>query len=61
MNHPSFISETGTGTACGTLLVILSSIQLGDILHTAILATIGAAVSFIVTLTCKRLFRRKKK
>jgi hypothetical protein len=61
MNLPSSISETGTGTACGTLLVILSSIHLGDIVQTSILAAIGAVVSFIVTLICRRLLGRKKK
>ena len=58
--NQSFISDTGTGTACGTLLVILSSIHLGDIVETAILAAIGAVVSFFVTLICKRLKKRKK-
>jgi hypothetical protein len=59
MNH-SFLSNTGTGTACGTLLSILPSIHLGDILQTALLAAIGASVSFIVTLTWKRFSRKKK-
>lgn len=61
MNQSSFYSGTGTGTACGTLLGILSSIHLGDILQTVILAAIGASVSFIVTVCWKRIARKKKR
>lgn len=61
MNQEHFYSGTGTGTACGTLLGILSSIHLGDILQTGILAAIGATVSFIVTVCWKRLLRKNKR
>jgi hypothetical protein len=60
MNHSNF-SNTGTGTVCGTLLSILPNIHLDDLLQTVILAAIGASVSFIVTLTWKRVMRRKNK
>ena len=61
MSDHSFLAGTRTGTVGGTLLVILSSIQIADIIQTAILAAIGAAVSFVVTVLLKRLFRRKKR
>lgn len=61
MSQEHFYSGTGTGTACGTLLGILSSIHLGDILQTGFLAAIGASVSFIVTVCWKRLFRRNRR
>ena len=49
-----------TGTRTGTLLVILANIRFGDIVQTSILAAIGAAVSFVVTVLLRRLFRRRK-
>lgn len=61
MNNHSYSSGTGTGTACGTLLSVLPSIQLGDILQTAILAAIGASVSFLVTLLWKRFSGKGKR
>lgn len=60
MNNHSIFYGTGTGTAFGTLLSILSSIHLGDILQSAILAAIGASVSFLVTLGWKYLLRKRK-
>ena len=60
MSDHSFFSGTRTGTMGGTLLVILSSIQFADIVQTSILAAIGAAVSFVITVLLKRVFRRRK-
>lgn len=58
MSDPSFISGTRAGTVSGTLLVLISSLNLADILDTAILAAIGASVSFIVSLIWKRVGKK---
>lgn len=50
-----------TGTISGTLLSILPSIFYEDILKTALLAVIGATVSFCMTLLLKWVMRRKIK
>lgn len=47
------------GTGGGTLLSVLGSLSLGDIMATVILAAIGAAVSFVVTLLLQRWRRRR--
>ena len=49
------------GTGSGTLLSVLGSLSLGDALATVILAALGAAVSFIVTLLLQRWHGRKKR
>ena len=56
-----FDSTTKRGTAGGTLLTILANITSGDIIKTGILAAVGAAVSFGVTLLLKLLIKRLKK
>ncbi len=61
MSDHSFLAGTRTGTACGTLLVILSSIQFADVLETAILASIGAVVSFVVTVILKGIIKKCRK
>ena len=48
------------GTGSGTLLSVLGSLSLGDALATVILAALGAAVSFIVTLLLQRWQGRKR-
>ncbi len=60
MNH-HFDNTTKAGTAGGTLLTILANISCNDIIKTAILAGVGAAVSFGVTLLLKLLVKRHKK
>ena len=60
MDHV-FDSTTKRGTAGGTLLTIFANISSGDIIKTAILAAVGAAVSFGVTLLLKLLIKRLKK
>ena len=50
-----------TGTISGTLLCILPGIFYEDILKTALLAVIGATVSFCMTLLLKWVVRRKIK
>jgi mannitol-specific phosphotransferase system IIBC component len=56
-----FDNTTKAGTASGTLLSIFANINSGDVLKTAILAAIGAVVSFSVTLLLKLLIKRLKK
>lgn len=56
-----FDNTTKRGTAGGILLTILGNITSEDIIKTAILAAVGAVVSFGVTLLCKFLIKRMKK
>jgi len=50
--------ETRSGTICGTLLVLLYSVDPTQLLSSVILAATGAFVSFVVSLGCKYLWRR---
>jgi mannitol-specific phosphotransferase system IIBC component len=61
MDHPIFDNSTKAGTAGGTLLTIIAFISHTDILKTAILAAVGAAVSFSMTLLLKLLIKWVKK
>jgi len=56
-----FDNTTKAGTIGGTLLSMLFNIDSQDLLKTAILAAIGALVSFSVTLFLKFLIKRLKK
>jgi mannitol-specific phosphotransferase system IIBC component len=49
------------GTAGGTFLSILPNIHSEDIVKTAILATVGAIVSFTISLLLKSLQKKHKK
>jgi hypothetical protein len=49
-----------TGTAGGTLLVLIVNISIGNLLETGILAAFGAVVSFSVSCILRRLFRSRK-
>lgn len=55
-----FDSSTKAGTAGGTLLTIFVNIHSEDVLKTAILAAIGAVVSFYVTRCLKILIKHFK-
>ena len=55
-----FDDTTKAGTAAGTLLTIFANISHADILKTAILAAVGAAVSFGITLLLKYVFKKIK-
>ncbi len=55
-----FDRTTKTGTAGGTLLAIFG-ISSEDLIKTAVLAAVGAVVSFGVTILCKLLFKRFRK
>ena len=56
-----FDQNTKAGTLGGTLLTIVANIQSSDLFKTAILAMVGAVVSFSVTLFLKFLIKRFKK
>ena len=49
------------GTFGGLLLTIFTNVFVEDILRTGILATIGAIVSFVVSLALKDLIKRRKR
>ena len=51
-------STTKTGTIGGTLLTVFFNISSADILKTIILASIGAIVSFVVSLILKSIFKK---
>lgn len=46
------------GTGSGTLLSVLASLSLGDVLATIVLAAVGATVSFVVTSLLQRWWRK---
>ncbi len=53
--------QLGIGTTGGTLLGVFGQLGMHDVLKTATLAAIGAAVSFAVTLVLQRWQRHKGK
>lgn len=61
MNQQYFDNSTKAGTIGGTLLTILVNIKGADLVKTAILAAVGAVVSFTVTLVLKFLIKFFKK
>ena len=61
MQQQYFDNSTKAGTAGGTILTILVNIKSEDLLKTVVLATVGAVVSFGVTLLLKFLIKRIKK
>ncbi len=60
MNH-THQHSTLLGTVSGTVLTVLANIDSQDITKTAVLAAIGAAVSFCVSLGLKWLVGKLKK
>lgn len=60
MSDPNFSSDTKTGTIGGTLTVIIASISTQELVKTVVLAAVGAAVSFMVSLLLKRMMRKRK-
>ena len=54
-------SHTLMGTAGGTLLSVIPNIQSADVLETVVLATIGAVVSFTISLVLKSIIKKHKK
>lgn len=51
--------QLGIGTTGGTLLSVIGQLGVHDVLRTALLAAIGAVVSFIVTWLLQRLRRHR--
>jgi len=54
-------NPTLAGTAGGTFLSIVPNIQSEDIVRTVILATVGAVVSYAISLLLKSLNKKHKK
>ncbi|WP_276503186.1 hypothetical protein [Terrimonas pollutisoli] len=54
MNEHSY---TRTGTVGGTITILLANINSGDVIKTAVLAGVGAVVSFILSLLLKQLVK----
>ena len=50
--------ETATGTLGGTALAVIFQFNGNEILKTALLAFVGAAVSFIATKFCRWLWKK---
>lgn len=48
------------GTIGGTLLSTLWNISIHDVLHTMVLAAVGAATGFTVTLILQRITKKRK-
>ena len=61
MMNQYFDSSAKAGTAGGTLFVLFANINGTDVLKTAILAAVGAVVSFSVTVLLKVVMKRIKK
>jgi hypothetical protein len=61
MDHPILDNSTKAGTAGGTLLTIIGFINSADILKTAVLAAVGALVSFCMTVLLQFLIKYFKK
>lgn len=53
-------APTKAGTIGGTLLVLLLRISSEEVLKTAVLAAVGAVVSFAVSLFLNRFIKKRK-
>lgn len=58
--HSYFDNTTKAGTVTGTLLTIFANIKSDDVVKTALLAAVGAGVSFSITLVLKFIYNRIK-
>ena len=54
MNEHSY---TKTGTIGGTITIVLANINSGDVIKTAVLAGVGALVSFVISYVMKELVK----
>ncbi|MCW3094092.1 MAG: hypothetical protein JWP81_5161 [Ferruginibacter sp.] len=61
MEQHYFDNTTKAGTAAGTLLTIFANINSEDLVETGILAAVGAAVSFLVTILLKAMVKYFRK
>lgn len=59
--RPRMHHDLKLGTAAGTLLSALPHIGTDELLKTAILAAVGATVSFVVSLVLYRLRRPRRR
>jgi mannitol-specific phosphotransferase system IIBC component len=59
--HNNIESGTILGTVSGTVLTVAVNVGSSDILKTVILASLGAVVSFSVSLLLKWVFKRFSK
>jgi urea transporter len=59
-NNPQFDTPARAGTIGGTLIVLLLHISSEELLKTAVLAALGAAVSFGVSFLLGRITKRRK-
>ncbi|TAL44336.1 MAG: hypothetical protein EPN92_08965 [Chitinophagaceae bacterium] len=55
MNDQSFLSGTKISTIGGTLTIIFLNINAADIVKTVIMATIGATVSYTISVLIRKL------
>ena len=54
-------NHTLIGTAGGTFLSVVPNIQSEDVVKTVVLATVGAVVSFTISLVLKSIIKKHKK
>ena len=59
--HHHIESGTILGTVCGTVLTVVVNIGSSDLMKTAILAALGAVVSFSVSVLLKWLWAKIRK
>ena len=57
----SHTNSTVVGTAGGTFLSIVPNLNSDDLIKTVVLATVGAVVSFSISVLLKYLFKKHKK
>ena len=60
-NHFELDMGTRAGTIGGTLLTIICNSHLADLTRTAVLAAVGATVSFAVSIFLRWLIRKFKR
>jgi hypothetical protein len=61
MTDTSQITPVRTGTLGGTITILLANIHSAELFKTAVLAAVGAIVSFGCSMLMKRLLGRRKK
>ena len=60
-NNANVNTPTKAGTIGGTFLILLLNITSEEVLRTALLAAIGAIVSFSVSFLLNRLVKKRKR
>ena len=59
--HHHIESGTILGTVCGTVLTVMVNIGSSDLIKTAVLAALGAVVSFSVSVLLKWIYQKFKR